>query len=1261
MLKHQEILEKLTTEQKLELLADFNALGDLAESEYGVKFVKAINTFEHQVAKDYPRPESLINSFDDELFGQIADDIATKVKMEGVTLISLPSTSVKGSIYANGYTEDPNLATSFVMQFANTAERTGVKTYVIQPHLTDDAVKVSDLKYNARAVNEFFLRPIHELLKKVDIVMPKEKNCAKNYSKANEILDLQINNKCDIIIDSANQEETLTHACQKDAFVAKGSLSVLKEAYERYKNFWQAYEDGEIALSDVETACRSGNALSPDMIDEAVERIIDFSIKLRAGIKENLPSYNNENLPLKATEESIVLLKNEQVLPLKKSKVLLVGELADYSENGEQTLNQVVCNTENKLNIIGYSKGYEGYKIIDKNLIDDAVMKARHTDVVVVALGEDFAFAENSRKGNNSNLPANQIALLEALSKVGKKIVGVVYGMYPDMRFDEYCDAVLLAPIGCKYSAQALFNVLTGEVSPSGRLANTCYENADEFAKNLRNYKNAGRNKVGTFYGYRYYDTAGIKVKYPFGFGLSYSQFIYSKLNINDKEISFYLKNKGKQVATEVVQLYVGKKVSSLIRPKKELKFFKKVVLQPGQITKVVIARNDFDFTVYDKETEQMVAEIGSYEIYVGSSVSDVKLTGKLLLGGAILKKDGRKSSEYFQTISNIHDKKYYLDLPVNSPKKSFEKLRNFMYVLSGVMTCLAVIYLYLNYVGWLPKILAIHLTVAGLTVLPIVISVFLTIKKIKFINKQMEDNRNMKKENREKLNIEELENAMPYETLFLEEFMEDEVKFVEEDEKEELIEEKETKVQIFDSQFTLNVACTELINFALSKELILDPVCTRSLLSAFASSRLIVVHYDERYIFDKFIEILGQYLGNEITADDFDAVKNCGGDILTFKTEFSSLISLTNIATTLTNNSIDDERIKIMSINNVRSKYLKPYLTHVLKYLDSPEKQTQIHLHSDNMDQQFDLPSNVWFIITMAEGEKITEIPKFILDNICVVDLAAWEPKEVADRRIAMQQELVEQMAENQEPVIEESLSEITEEVVADENVISQEQPETIEQTEENVQAEEVQAEELESEVVAEQVPTEVVEEQAIEEIASQEIVEEPILEEQVIEEPVVEEQVLEEVVADEIAVEEQNENIEGTIEVTDQVGKLTFYQFNKLVSNAVRDCLLEENLWKRVDKLEDYVCSKETYRIDNKHWHRIEKYVSSYIATGGLPEEALDSVVAHHMIYGMLPIIENNKDKNDDKFTHVIENIFGEGHAPYSIKVVKSTGMDV
>ena len=124
-------------------------------------------------------------------------------------------------------------------------------------------------------------------------------------------------------------------------------------------------------------------------------------------------------------------------------------------------------------------------------------------------------------------------------------------------------------------------------------------------------------------------------------------------------------------------------------------------------------------------------------------------------------------------------------------------------------------------------------------------------------------------------------------------------------------------------------------------------------------------------------------------------------------------------------------------------------------------------------------------------------------------------------------------------------------------------------------------------------------------------------------------------------------------------QVKPLVYSQFKKLVHYACRDYQLDEILWKRVDKLEEFVSGCGEYTVENKQWQRMEKFVSVYLAMGGEAEEALDSVVAGHLIYGLASCVQNSKKPLEEKFTHTLENIFGEGHAPASVHAAREVGL--
>lgn len=187
-------------------------------------------------------------------------------------------------------------------------------------------------------------------------------------------------------------------------------------------------------------------------------------------------------------------------------------------------------------------------------------------------------------------LPANQLALVSAIAGRGKKIMAVLSGeLNTDMSFDKYVSAVLVAPLGGKCCMRALLSVISGNVCPSGRLASTCYDDPDGLFERARAEKDAGRTKVGPFIGYLGYTTADIRVRYPFGFGLSYTKFEYSALAISGMSVSFTVKNVGGCDGCEVAQVYAGKKDSAVPNAARRLVALKKIKLRAGESKNITL------------------------------------------------------------------------------------------------------------------------------------------------------------------------------------------------------------------------------------------------------------------------------------------------------------------------------------------------------------------------------------------------------------------------------------------------------------------------------------------------------------------------------------------------------------------------------------------------------------------------------------------------------------------------------------------------
>ena len=274
-------------------------------------------------------------------------------------------------------------------------------------------------------------------------------------------------------------------------------------------------------------------------------------------------------------------------------------------------------------------------------------------------------------KTEKLTLPPNQLHLANKLTELGKRVVVILLTDHaPDIEFTRPFEGVVVASTEVKYSALALVKILSGEYAPTGKLAYTFYSGTEHAFAKARAYMNSGM-KTGPFIGYRYYDTADMRVGYPFGHGLTYTEFKYSGLKLSGSKISFTVKNVGNVAGTETAQIYAGKNTSSLLRPQKELCGFAKIELAPHQKKRIVL---DINLPkVYDQE--DFVTEKGLYTIYVGSSVSDIRLKCEYFAMGKELTPDGEQWSDYLQTYSNILEGKYTLEANYIFMKKSIQNM----------------------------------------------------------------------------------------------------------------------------------------------------------------------------------------------------------------------------------------------------------------------------------------------------------------------------------------------------------------------------------------------------------------------------------------------------------------------------------------------------------------------------------------------------------------------------------------------------------
>ena len=397
-----------------------------------------------------------------------------------------------------------------------------------------------------------------------------------------------------------------------------------------------AVESGKIAESDIDAR-----------LSELLPLVFDTKAALDAAPRE-FDAAAHHALARRAAEESLVLLKNEgSLLPLAAgSKVAVIGDFAKnprYQGAGSSMVNSTQVDVlldkliDSELNIIGYQQGFDRHGKPDAALQKSACELATQADTVILCMGLDEIAESEGLDRSNLRLAQNQVDLLQAVVAVNPKIVVVLYsGSVVETPWLDNCQALLYAALGGQAGAGAVADALTGKVNPCGKLAETWplayadIPSAADFATRRKTVE----YREGLYIGYRYFTTAEKAVRFPFGYGMSYTAFAYSDMVADEQGVSLTVTNTGSVAGTEIVQLYIAKKNSELFRPAKELKGFARVTLAPGEKQRITIMLDDKAFRFWNVKANRWEIEGGEYELLVGASVEDIRLCEKISVHG---------------------------------------------------------------------------------------------------------------------------------------------------------------------------------------------------------------------------------------------------------------------------------------------------------------------------------------------------------------------------------------------------------------------------------------------------------------------------------------------------------------------------------------------------------------------------------------------------------------------------------------------------
>lgn len=264
-------------------------------------------------------------------------------------------------------------------------------------------------------------------------------------------------------------------------------------------------------------------------------------------------------------------------------------------------------------------------------LIRQACNLAKKADVVLLWLGLDEGGEAEGIDRQSMKLPENQLALLDALAQVNENIVVVLScGCAVEMQWDTQVKGLVHGYLGGQAGALAMAKILTGQTNVSGKLSETVPVSYEEMPSALYypGLEATSEYREGLYVGYRYFDTAGREVKYPFGHGLSYTSFEYSGLEVGEDSVRFRVRNTGAVSGEEIAQLYIHAETGGMFRPEQELKGFARVALEPGEEKEVAIGLCDRSFAVWSTAANKWVVESGMYELRIGASSRDIRLTG---------------------------------------------------------------------------------------------------------------------------------------------------------------------------------------------------------------------------------------------------------------------------------------------------------------------------------------------------------------------------------------------------------------------------------------------------------------------------------------------------------------------------------------------------------------------------------------------------------------------------------------------------------
>ena len=656
----EEILKNMTLEEKIALCSGADFWHTKEMSHHGIPSLMMcdgphglrkqpeeadmLGINEAVPATSFPTAVLSACSWDKELLRKEGETIAREAIANGVSLVLGPGANIKRNPLCGRnfeyFSEDPFLSGKLAAAHISGIEKTGCASSLKHFALNNQEYKrfSSDSQVDERAMREIYLASFEMAVKegKPSTVMSSYNKINGTYSSDNhwlltEVLREDWGFDGLVVTDWGGMSDRIA------AFGAGCDLMMPGGSDYMEKDAWEAVRLGE---------------LSEDAINASVRRVLELIAKTKQEMSAPAEMEAHYEIARQIAEE---------ILPLKDTEdIVFMGHMAKeirYQGSGSSHINPwKLINVTDVCPGVRFVEGCLADGSTNETLLKEAENAAKTAKKVVVFAGLTDIYESEGFDREHMRMPSGHEKLIERAAMVNENVVVVLMcGSAIEIPWVDKVKAVLYAGLPGEAGGEAIVNLLFGKVNPSGKLAETWpmnYENCICSSYYGEPYKDA-QYRESIYVGYRYYETAGVKVRYPFGYGLSYTKFAYRDLLIEGNKVSCIVENVGDIIGKEIVQLYIEPIKSSIYRPSCELKGFEKVELAPGESKKVTFVLNERSFAVW---SDGWKIPTGDYRICIGKNCQETCLVREVFVEGETIA-DEEKLPKWYRTLMGVPSK----------------------------------------------------------------------------------------------------------------------------------------------------------------------------------------------------------------------------------------------------------------------------------------------------------------------------------------------------------------------------------------------------------------------------------------------------------------------------------------------------------------------------------------------------------------------------------------------------------------------------